>query len=220
MQIQIDNVLNAHELAALQEALSERALFSDGADTAGRLAQSVKANQQGRPDAPEIKGAIRMIESALVKHPVFQAAAIPAAFARILVSRYEPGMEYGAHVDEAIIESIRTDLSFTLFLTPPDDYQGGALVLSRPCGEEAYKLPAGAAILYPSNTVHYVERITQGVRLAAAGWLQSRVRSAEQREILFDLRTALARLPQAAENLEARRLILKTRGSLMRLWAD
>jgi PKHD-type hydroxylase len=220
MQISIDDILGEHELKALQRTLSDPGLFADGSSTAAGLAKSVKANQQGSDSRVEIKGATRMIEAALRKHPVFQAAAMPKNIARILISRYEAGMEYGAHVDEAIIAGVRTDLSFTLFLSPPESYQGGALVLSKASGDETYKLPAGAAVVYPSTTLHHVERVTEGTRLAAVGWVQSRVRSAEQREILFDLHVALARLPRTPESLEARQYLLKTHGNLMRMWMD
>lgn len=209
MQIFLEKVLNGHQLSAIADLLADASLFVDGRTTAGRSAKKVKSNLQAQPAAVETKGAVAMVEKALLAHPVFKAAAQPEQFARILFSRYEPGMHYGAHVDDPVIAGVRTDLSFTLFISEPDTYQGGELVLQKHDGDESIKLGAGSLVLYPSTTVHHVTEVTEGYRLAAVGWVQSRVRSAEQREILFDLHNTLANLPDIPENESTRLSLLK-----------
>ncbi|UTW60279.1 Fe2+-dependent dioxygenase [Kordiimonas sp. SCSIO 12603] len=220
MQIFLDNILDSHTLKAITDSLSNDALYEDGKKTAGRTARRVKSNLQARPDAVEVKGALKLIEKALMNHPVFKAAALPQKFAKLMINRYGPGMQYGTHVDDPIIAGTRTDLSFTLFLSDPETYEGGELVLCKHDGEEKVKLPKGALTLYPSTTLHHVAEVTEGTRLAAVGWVQSRVRLAEHREILFDLHTALAQLPDTDENLNARMQILKAKSNLTRIWAD
>ncbi len=220
MQIFLDNVLDVHSTKAVTDALADERLFEDGKRTAGRTAKRVKSNLQARPDAPEVRGAVKLVQKALLAHPVFRAAALPEKFAKIMFSRYGPGMRYGAHVDDPIIAGTRTDLSFTLFLSEPDSYEGGELVLTKHDGDEAVKLPMGALSLYPSTSLHHVAEVTSGIRLAAVGWVQSRVRLAEHREVLFDLHRALVQLPDTPENQEARLNILKAKSNIMRLWAD
>ena len=220
MQILLDNILDAHALNAITDMLTDESLFEDGKKTAGRIAKAVKTNLQARPDAPEVKGALKMIEKALRAHPVFHAAALPQKFAKILFSRYAPGMRYGVHIDDPVIAGTRTDLSFTLFLSEPDSYEGGELILKKPDGDEQLKLAKGSLCLYPSTSLHHVAEVTSGTRVAAVGWVQSRVRMAEHREILFDLQSALNGLPDTPENHAARLSILKAKSNIMRLWVD
>ena len=222
MQILLDNILDASRLDAIVETLEEEAdsLFEDGKKTAGRTAKKVKSNLQARPDAVEIKGAAAMVEKALLANPVFAAAAFPKRIAKIMFSRYDPDMEYGAHVDDPIIADTRTDISFTLFLSDPDSYEGGELVLHKYDGDESIKLPAGSLVFYPSTSVHSVARVLSGQRLAAVGWVESHVRLVEHREILFDLHNALANLADTEENRLARISLLKAKYNLMRQWFD
>ena len=220
MQIFIDQILDQASLDAVVDALSNDSLFEDGKKTAGRTARKVKTNLQAKPSAPAVKGALKMLEKALLAHPVFCAAAMPAKFAKILFSRYTPGMCYGTHIDDPVIAGTRTDLSFTLFLSEPDSYEGGELILNKHDGDEPVKLPKGALSLYPSTSLHHVAEVTSGSRLAAVGWVQSRVRLAEHREILFDLHRALAELPDTEVNQAARLSLLKARSNIMRLWLE
>lgn len=220
MQIILDNILDIHRLNAIIESLADDSLFEDGGKTAGRTAKKVKANLQARSDAVETKGAAAMVEKALMAHPVFSAAAIPSRIAKIMFSRYEPDMVYGSHVDDPVIAGTRTDLSFTLFLSDPDSYQGGELVLHKYDGDEMIKLPAGSLVLYPSTSLHSVATVREGQRIAAVGWVRSRVRLAEQREILFDLHNALANLADNEENQVTRLSLLKAKYNLMRQWLD
>jgi PKHD-type hydroxylase len=217
--IRIAHLLDAPTLAALQQALADPALFVDGRSTAGWHARQVKRNLQARRGGV-VDRALAQIEAALLAHEVFVAAARPKAIVRLLISRYEPGMTYGTHVDDALMGGVRTDLSFTLFLSDPESYQGGALVMDDAYGEREVKLPAGELILYPSTTLHRVEPVTTGVRLAAVGWVRSFVRDSSRREVLFDLETALRSVHDAAGKTPLFDLLAKTRTNLLRMWAE
>jgi len=220
MPILVENVLDVYTLDAISSTLKDDSLFEDGKKTAGKSARRVKNNLQARPDALEVKGAAKMVEQSLNQHPIIRNAALPAKFAKIMFNRYNPGMTYGAHIDDAIINNTRTDLSFTLFLSDPESYEGGELTLQQHDGNDQIKLPAGSLYLYPSNTLHYVEPVRAGSRLAAVGWIQSRIRLEEQRSILFDLYTSLKQLEDKDENKAARLNLLKVQSNLIRLWAD
>lgn len=212
----IGGLFDAHELAALQAAVAALP-WEDGAATAGAMARAVKRNAQAAP-GPAREAVLRKVEAALLAHPGFVSAARPKGFARLMVSRYEGGQTYGTHVDEAFIGGARTDLSFTLFLSDPDRYRGGELVIEDRIEDRAFRLPAGELVLYPSDTLHRVEPVTEGVRLAVVGWVTSRVRDPARREVLFDLDAALA---AAAEGEAAQALRLaKIRANLTRMWAD
>jgi PKHD-type hydroxylase len=217
--IRIANLLDPPTLAGLQEALADPALFVDGRRTAGWHAREVKRNLQARRGGV-VDRALAQIEAALLAHEVFVAAARPKAIVRLLISRYEPGMTYGTHVDDALMGGVRTDLSFTLFLSDPESYQGGALVMDDAYGEREVKLPAGELILYASTTLHRVEPVTSGVRLAAVGWVRSFVRDGAQRELLFDLDTARRALFKREGKSQEFDLMSKSLANLMRLWAD
>ncbi|MEM7357525.1 MAG: Fe2+-dependent dioxygenase [Pseudomonadota bacterium] len=220
MSILVNNVLDVHSLSAICAALEDLSLYQDGKKTAGKTARLVKHNLQADPKSSVVIGARKMVEQLVRDNSAVKRAAYPEKFAKVMFSRYEPGMNYGAHIDDAIIAGTRTDLSFTLFLSEPDSYQGGELVLQKSDGEDSIKLPAGALFLYPSDTVHYVAPVTSGVRLAAVGWIKSRIRLAEHREILFDMSNALAQLPDSSENQALRLSLLKVKNNLLRLWAD
>lgn len=220
MPILVNNVLDVHTLDAINDVLSQPELFQDGKKTAGKTAREVKQNLQADPTSNAVIGASRLIEQTLQAHPLIKSAAYPDKFAKIMFSRYEPGMTYGNHVDDAVIAGTRTDLSFTLFLSDPKSYQGGELVIVKADGEDSIKLPAGALYLYPSDSIHRVAPVTSGTRLAAVGWIQSKVRLEQHRTILFDTFTALQQLPNTTENKEARLSLLKVQSNLLRLWCD
>lgn len=220
MIFQIANILSEAELGALCELLSQEHLFEDGRRTAGWRARQRKSNLQAASDSPLANGALRKIETALRKNEVFQAAARPRSIAKILLSRYEPGMAYGEHVDDAVIAGQRTDLSFTLFLSDPESYGGGELVIERAEGERAFKPPAGQLVLYPTTMLHRVEPVTGGLRLAAVGWVRSLVREDAQREALFDLDQVARLLREGSDPERAMDLVLKTRNNLLRRWLD
>ena len=220
MAIFLENILDVHYLKAISEALSDEAVFKDGRATAAGLAKTVKFNLQADPGVPAVKGCLTMVEKALFANSLFKSAAVPYKLSKLMFSRYAPGMEYGAHVDEAFIAGVRTDLSFTLFLSDPEFYDGGELIVKRNDGDEVIKLPAGSLYLYPANSLHFVAPVTKGIRIAAVGWVQSRIRLEEHRTILFDLTTALNQLPKTDENKQIRLKLLNAKNNLLRLWAD
>ena len=206
--------------AALRDALADGALWGDGAPTAKGRARSAKLNEQARPDAPAVKAALSKVSEAVLYHAIVKAAAEPDRIVRILFNRYREGMEYGPHVDAPYIDGARTDLSFTLFLNNHDDYDGGALAIDAAGSEDRIRLPAGSLVLYPSSSVHRVERVTRGTRLAAVGWIRSRVRSAEHRAILFDLSAAIADLEVSGASGPARDRLANVRNNLLRAFGD
>ena len=220
MILQIADVLTAEELGALRDLMSGAELFTDGRDTAGWHARERKRNLQAAGDAPLVTGALRKVEGALLASEVFQSAAQPKAIVGQLLSRYEPGMIYGSHVDDAVIAGHRTDLSFTLFLSEPDSYAGGELVIEATEGDRGFKLPAGHLLLYPATSLHRVEPVTRGVRLAAVGWVRSFIRDDAQRELLFDLEEAIEILRRSSGPEPAVQLVLKTRSNLLRRWIE
>jgi len=220
MHIAISQLLDQARVSALQSLLADPKIYVDGNRTAGVTAAKVKHNQQADPAHPEVIGALKVVQLQLEQHVIFQAAARPARFARLQFSRYLAGMAYGLHNDGAVIDGVRTDLSFTLFLSAPESYAGGELLLHDAHGIEPVKLAAGDLILYPGGCLHEVNQVTHGERLAVVGWLQSRVRRADQRELLFNLDTALSHLPPGADNSESRLRLQQVRGGLLRMWLD
>lgn len=221
MFIFIDDVLDAAMLSSVRTAAAALS-FRDGRATAGWHARTVKANRQAAPSAA-LKSVQRQLTDALDAHEIVRAAALPARIAPPLVSRYGPGEAYGPHVDDAVMGAppLRSDVSLTLFLSDPQDYDGGELVAESASGEEAVKLPAGAAAMYASTTLHRVAPVTRGERLVAVTWIQSLVRDPGARAILFDLDRA-RRAAFAADGPDSPvfPLLAKTYANLLRRWAE
>ncbi len=219
----IPDLLDAAALATLREALA-RAAYVDGRATAGFWARTVKRNEQVDRKTEGREALDRLIVEALESSSAFQRVAFPKAINRPLFSRYREGMTYGLHVDDALMgkgaRRIRSDLSVTVFLSPPDAYEGGELEIQTPYGAQAIKLPAGAAVVYPSHTLHRVAPVTQGERLAAVTWVQSRVRDAAHRELLHDLDRIRRHLHSIDPEAEECALAFKSYANLLRLWAD
>ena len=214
------DVLSADELARFREALG-RAPFRDGRVTAGPAARGVKENEQARGDDPQVAELAGSVRTALEQNPTFQALVRPARWSNLMFSRYGAGHRYGLHTDDAAMYDehgwpMRTDLSLTLFLSDPDTYEGGALRLTGPDGESAFRPPAGTAVIYPTGVIHEVTPVTSGLRLACVGWVQSQVRRADQRELLFDLACARRDLPKGESQL----LLDKAIGNLLRMWGE
>lgn len=218
MLLVIEGVLSAVEAQVLREAAADLP-FEDGARTAGRFARAVKANDQAAPGA-ERDALLAKVERALAANPVFRAAARPRALTPLILSRYRNGQTYGLHVDDAMMGGLRTDLSFTLFLSDPGTYDGGALILEDRFEARAVKLSAGDMILYPSTSLHRVEPVTAGERLAVVGWVQSLVRQADRREILFDLDQAIETLHGAEGKSPLFDTLSRTRSNLLRMWVE
>lgn len=217
MMLVIDGLFDAGTLVALREA-AEALDFADGAATAGALARRVKANDQAVA-SPERDALLAKVSAVVTAHTVFLSAARPLRISPLILSRYREGQTYGLHVDDALMQGLRADLSFTLFLSEPESYDGGALVIEDSFETRAVKLGAGEMILYPSTTLHRVEPVTRGARLAVVGWVQSRVRDSGQREILFDLDRSIADL-QAGGSAALLDRLAKTRSNLLRMWAE
>lgn len=216
----IEDVLDKPTLAAVQEQLEDSTSFASGQASASGRAREVKHNLQGIVSDPTVKGVTALLEKTLLAHPVFHAAARPRKLARLLISRYEEGMSYGTHIDAPAIDGVRTDVSFTLFLSAPDTYEGGELVIESGAGEDAIKLPAGAVVCYPASFLHRVDPVRSGTRLVAVGWLQSEVRSTEQRNLLFSLDSVLAQLRDNPGEPRALDELANVRANLQRLWMD
>jgi PKHD-type hydroxylase len=219
MQMTIAGVLSPDDLSSISEAL-DRVEFIDGRETAGWAAKTVKNNMQARQGDAALDASRALVKERLMGNGLFAMAARPKQMSNLLFARYEPGMEYGAHVDDAIMGGMRSDISFTLFLDEPETYDGGELVMETSAGESAVKGPAGSVFLYPSTTLHRVAKLHSGVRRVCVGWLQSHVRNADQREILFDLDTARRNLFKASGKTAEFDLMSKSVANLLRMWAD
>jgi PKHD-type hydroxylase len=215
----IGQLLASEKVTRLRELLAQ-AKFVDGRMTAGALAQQVKNNRQIDPDDETVPEMRQIVAEALDANQLFYSAARPRHIRPPLFSRYVPGMEYGNHVDDAIMGGMRTDLSFTLFLSDPESYDGGALIIDSTAGEQEIKLPAGSAVLYPATSLHRVAPVTRGERLAAVTWIRSMIRDAGQREILFDLDRIHEALFQRDGKSAEVDLLAKTQSNLLRLWAE
>lgn len=213
----LEEVLSAAEVGAIIEQLTT-ASFVDGAYSAGAQAATAKENRQLAPTAHTHAALQAKVQQSLRAHPVIAAAALPKALSRVTFNRYDPGMRYGPHIDEPVIDGLRTDLSYTLFLSDPQSYQGGELVLTDPQGDQAIKLSAGSVVLYATGQRHEVKSVTEGTRLAAVGWIQSQVRDAGARGILFDLATIAADLNGPRDELALR--LAAVHANLRRRWTE
>jgi PKHD-type hydroxylase len=156
----------------------------------------------------------------LTENQVFRAAVRPKSLSPLLISRYEHGMAYGSHVDDALMNGMRTDVAFTLFLNEQSEYDGGELIIDSAAGEDVFKLDAGSLIAYEATTLHRVAPVTRGARNAVVGWVRSYVRSAAQRELLFDLETVrTAHYSRDGKTAEFD-LLSKSIANLVRMWVD
>ena len=219
--IVLENVLAPQELAAIREFLKQ-AEFVDGKVTADADIRDRKENQQLKRAPGAALPVDQIIAQALVRHPIFQAWAVPMRMSAPLFNRYGVGMFYGSHVDNPIVGNnppLRADISLTLFLSDPADYDGGELIVESPAGPAAVKLPAGHAFAYLSNALHRVNRITRGERFAAVSWFQSMVPDDRLRAILFDLASVEQALAQTMQKTPASELLAKANQNLLRLAA-
>jgi PKHD-type hydroxylase len=225
MLIRIPQVLTKAQVEECKAALAS-APWTDGKATAGYLSSRVKDNVQV-PEGHEVARRLGdMILDALDKNPLFVSAALPLKVVPPLFNRYSGGQSYGGHIDGAVRPvygtpyRVRTDLSATLFLSPPEDYDGGELVVEDTFGPRRIKLPAGDMVLYPGTSVHRVEPVTRGARLAAFFWIQSMVREDAKRALLFDIDTALQQLGRDVPDNKALVQLMGAYHNLLRLWSD
>jgi len=218
MILAIADVLSAADVAEARAGLAT-ATFVDGKATAGWAAKLVKANLQASR-GPDLERVRALVETRLTEHAVFALATRPKIILGPLFSRYQPGHAYGPHVDDALMDGVRTDVAFTLFLSDPESCDGGELIVDTPAGEEAFKLAVGSVVTYPATTLHRVAPVVSGERLAAVGWVRSFVREASHRELLFDLETARRRLFDRDGKTADGDLLAKCAANLLRLWCD
>ena len=187
----VDALLSPEQLQNLRTEIQDGE-WIDGQQTAGWHAREVKRNQQLSRQGPAYHRASELVLALLQSHQRIQMAVRPRHIHSLLFSRYGEGMEYGRHVDNAFMGDqgqFRSDISFTIFLNDPGDYDGGELVIEEPSEERSYKLGAGSVLLYPSSSLHRVNPVTRGERLVCVGWMESRIRDPGHREILYDIDT-------------------------------
>jgi PKHD-type hydroxylase len=230
MLITIENVLTTEQVQLARQKLAA-AEWVDGRVTAGYQAQEVKRNAQVKEGSPAANELGELVLAALARSPRFISAALPLRVFPPMFNSYAGGQTFGTHVDTAIRQlittgqRIRTDLSATLFLTPPDDYDGGELIVEDSYGEKSVKLPAGDMVLYPATSLHRVEPVTRGNRVSSFFWIQSMVRQDAQRALLFDLDTSIQRLAASehAQTPEVKQTSVQLTGvyhNLLRQWAE
>src|SRR5580693_5751975 len=221
MLLPIPDVLNASQVLRARQIL-DHAEWVDGRVTAGHQSARAKDNMQLPEGSPAARELGSMVLAALEKDPLFISAALPARVFPPSFNRYQGGQSFGTHVDNAIRQvtgtphRIRTDLSATLFLAGPEEYEGGELVVEDTYGTHNVKLPAGHAILYPATSLHQVRPVTRGARLASFFWIQSMVRDDGERTLLFDLDVAIQQLNGEGSAVQ----LTGVYHNLLRRWAD
>jgi PKHD-type hydroxylase len=225
MLLHVPQVLNTKELAELQ-ALIAKAEWTDGKVTAGTQSEQVKRNIQLPETSSDAEMARQVVLKALSRNALFFSAALPKKIYPPLFNQYRDGMDFGAHIDNAVRTHaitgmhVRTDISCTLFLAEPDSYDGGELVIEDTYGHQVVKLAAGDMVLYPGTSLHHVRPVTRGARLASFFWVQSMIRDDAQRTLLSDMDAAIATLRQ---NIGDNAAVIRLTGNyhnLIRMWAD
>ena len=231
MFLHLKNILTPDEVQTARALLGAGAPWIDGRSSAGGQALAQKRNEQLAQDSAQSQELRALVLAALQRDALFFSAALPKKIFNPLFNRYRGESNfYGAHVDGAVLRSkvpdqwVRSDISCTLFLTDPQDYDGGELLIQHPQGERAVRLPAGDMVLYPSSTVHQVAPVTRGARLASFFWIESMVRSTEQRLLLWNMDMNLLQLRSrmdAADDTDPAVVGLTgTYHNLLRMWAD
>jgi PKHD-type hydroxylase len=225
MMIHVPQVLNPDQVARCRDVM-ERADWVDGKITAGEQSARVKFNLQLPETSPEARELGEMVMQALARNDLFFAAVLPKQVFPPLFNRYDAGMTFGSHVDNAVRTylntplQIRTDVSTTLFISSPDDYDGGELVVEDTYGTHKVKLPAGDMIVYPGTSLHHVTPITRGSRIASFFWTQSLIRDDAKRSLLFDLDMSIRQL--AADVPDNKNMVSLTNvyHNLLRQWVE
>ena len=226
MLVCIPNVLDAAQLVSLRERLDRSNAWLDGRVTAGYQGAPVKFNQQIDERSETALACQRIVTEALERNPLFISAVLPNTVYPPMFNRYSEGMKFGSHVDGSIRISphdgrkIRTDVSATLFLTNPADYEGGELMIEDTYGHHKIKLPAGDMVVYPATSLHQVAPITRGTRTACFLWVQSLVRDDAQRALLHEMDGAIQRLNQTNADETARRSLVGCYHNLVREWSE
>lgn len=225
MLLHIPEILSAEQVKQCRETL-DQAEWIDGKVTAGYQSAKAKDNMQLPEDHPVARRLGDMVLESLQRSSLFMAAALPLKVFPPLFNRYQGGQSFGSHVDNAIRQvtgtphRVRTDLSATLFLADPDDYDGGELSIEDTYGVHSVKLPAGHLALYPASSLHHVRPVTRGARLASFFWIQSMVRDDGERTLLFDLDMAIQRIHVDAPDHPSNVQLTGVYHNLLRRWAD
>jgi PKHD-type hydroxylase len=226
MLICIPDVLSKHDVAEFRRVMDAQA-WEDGRSTAGAQSAEVKQNEQLPPDSDIARELGERVVSALAKNLLFISAAVPLRIFPPLFNRYTPGQFFGEHVDNCIRGDaltgmrIRTDLSATLFLSEPEEYDGGELIIDDNYGSQRVKLPAGQLVLYPSTSLHMVTPVTRGARVCSFLWLQSMIKDNHARRLTFDLDTAIQELVlRLGRNDPEVRTLTNIYHNLVRTWAE
>ncbi len=223
MLIEIPNVLNVEQLIDVNR-LIEQANFVDGKLSAGLAAANVKNNNELETNTPITQQLDQLVLGRLVNNPAFANSCFTKHVAGAFYARYNKNMNYGEHVDDPIMGptggQYRADISATIFLNNPKDYEGGELVICSSFGEKQYKLKAGSAIVYPSSSLHHVNTVTKGQRFVAVTWIQSMIADPAQRELLFNLNIAREHLINQDANSKPAKMVDMSYANLIRMWAD
>jgi PKHD-type hydroxylase len=224
MLLHLANVLDAGSLARIRARL-DAATWTDGRETVGAQGAQVKHNRQLPETSPLRLELGREILTACAHHPAFHAATLPVKILPPRFNRYADGGTYGSHIDGAVMaladgSQLRSDIACTLFLSEPGSYTGGELVIEDTWGEHEVKLPAGDAIVYPASSVHRVQPVTHGARIAAFFWIQSLVRDESRRRTLLQLDDAIRRLGASGADTDAIRQLTGVYHNLLREWSE
>ena len=225
MLLQIPQVLTAEQAAQLRARI-DAAQWVDGNATAGHQSAQAKHNEQLPEEAPIAREAGELVAAALSRNQLFFSAALPRQVYPPLFNRYTGNMDFGNHVDGAVRvhaptgRRLRADISATLFLTPPGDYDGGELLVEDTNGVQSVKLPAGDMVLYPATSLHRVTPVTRGARVSSFFWIESMVREDAQRALLFDMDMAILKLSRDAPGHPSLISLTGCYHNLLRMWAD
>ncbi|MGE0547344.1 MAG: Fe2+-dependent dioxygenase [Kofleriaceae bacterium] len=223
MILTIANVIDPAEHAALLE-IARATKFVDGRETAGPRLAETKYNTQLSRQSASLTEVANLVGAALQRNAQFAAATIPRHMHSLRLARYQAGSRYGTHIDGALMQDAslfaRADLSFTLFLSEPDAYDGGELSIETGAGDMRFKLPARCLVCYATGQLHQVLEVTRGERLVVVGWVQSYVRTAEDRTTLWDLAQAIELVHAQTGKSRALDLLVKSHSNLMRRWAE
>lgn len=222
MLVKIPDLLNPTQIEAVCSVLRQ-GQFVDGKLSAGKDARVHKSNQEFAPGQESYDALNNVVMTELVKHPLYLQTAMPAKICAPIYARYTTGMQYGGHVDDPVMGPLdaryRSDISITVFLNEPAEYEGGELCIDLPDGQSKIKLPAGHAVLYPSTCYHSISEVSSGERLVAISWVQSYIRRVDQREILVQLDRAREQLASDSESATFKQINLSY-VNLFRMWAE
>lgn len=225
MLLTVPDLLSADQVRQCRTAL-DATDWVDGRVSAGYQGSRVKDNRQLPENSPTAHQLGDLILSALERNPLFISAVLPSVVYPPMFNRYEGGQSFGDHIDNAVRllpgsgRKLRTDVSATLFLTDPDEYDGGELLIEDTYGAHSVKLPAGHMILYPSTSLHRVTPVVKGARIASFFWVQSMIRDDAQRTLLFDLDSAIQRLNHTGADERALVQLTGSYHNLLRMWGD